>query len=264
MKDRLDAVRQNLLLDISGGIISMDDTDEPSDCQQHKDIYQSITAKQFEKAVEWARKKLQQNVHKKPPAWQHSKARKILQFDMASGLISRDDSPSYIRDQRPEYRAYPLKAFTEYVETMWKNIQGLTDNAAKDAVAVSEFRNLHKPRTTTHLGEPRWEGHPAQQLMKKHFDEGKLPTAAQKGLVSKPFKKLKNEKGPQGEKHSNDKELDSLIEKHIEYQQFSRRIIIRRIHQEVRARKFLRWLADKQKDKLKELGIVTIDHDIAI
>ena len=192
--------------------------------------------KKKEKEKEAARKKAESAATVKPKRWQDSKARKMLKADIEDGTVTVDaydalNNPDGTKAEdaylmRNEYQQYKFEKFQEFLEAMRVSIRNNKHRAARDAMAVTQFRQLHPKPAKNHRGEPRWEGSAAEAQLKKDIDNGVH-------LVKRP---------------------SEMRAETIVYQQYYLRTIISHIDQEVRARKFVVYLKDKNDKKKKELG----------
>lgn len=122
---------------------------------------------------------------------------------------------------RPEYQAYTLVKFEEYLELMREYTKTRQARASRDALAVAGWKQQYPTPPNNHRGEPRWEGSKAEQFLKQDMDK---------------------------DKHKLMKPID-LCHSRPEYQAYNTKTFSSHIDQEIRARKFKVFLYDKNEKK---------------
>ena len=167
----------------------------------------------------------------KPPAWGTSEAKELLEKDLRSGRIPLDKSKEwtskrvYDLPDRPQFRLFEYKRFVGNLRNLRNRIKELSQEATAAALALAHDRLIHPVAALNHQqgGAPRWEDSLAQKWLNEDIDEGKHETMQ-----------------PQ--------QLRATRE---EYKKFDKGVFAKHIYQEVRTRKFLVYLKEKEEKRKK-------------
>jgi hypothetical protein len=107
--------------------------------------------------------------------WNKSEAKKLLERDLASGMIpvsGREMGSHEVYASRPEYAAFPVDLFTRRLASMRVLARSQNARRASDAVALMHDRQLRPQATHSSNGVPRWEGSDAERLLKDDISNG--------------------------------------------------------------------------------------------
>jgi hypothetical protein len=167
----------------------------------------------------------------KPPTWGSSEAKDLLEKDLRSGRIPLDSSKEwtprrvYNMPDRPQFRLFEYKRFVGNLRNLRTRIKELSQDATVAALALAHDRLIHPVAALNHQqgGAYRWDGSSAQKWLNADIDEGKHETMQPKKLWAT----------------------------REEYKQFDKGVFAKHIYQEVRTRKFLVYLKDKEEKKKK-------------
>lgn len=185
-----------------------------------------------------------QNLEERRPKnidWKNSAARDIIIQDLESGLLSLD------RNEMPARMAWDLmyKNMIEFKDVLYTQFRDrLNDHrkvmSAKKIESKRQLdlfnysKTLHPPKEKNSKGEPIWENHPAQELLRKDVADMKHKEMKPQAL--------------QASRH--------------EYQVFDSKVFRDHIYQEIRRNKFMNYLNDKremeaeaQAERLKNMNL---------
>jgi len=173
------------------------------------------------------------NVDEDDDEWEHSDAKKLLKGDLLSGKIPLDGegmTPQEAYLQRPEFIASDpkYKRFPNRLRALREQLIAKNDRADEDREALLHDRKLHPIPERNHRGELRWEGSEVQRLLRLDMDSGKHKTMKPSELY-------------QSREEYNDKDKGYPLE-----------VFRQHIHQEVRKRKFDKYLTMKREKKDRE------------
>jgi hypothetical protein len=169
-----------------------------------------------------------------PPKWATSKARELLEKDLLSGRIPLERWTAanvYNLPDRPEFRLFEYKKFVTNLRNLRKRIKEQKQDATAAALALAHDRVIYPVAAVNGVnnhqgGAPRWEGSLAQKWLNDDIDEGKHE-------MMQPMQ---------------------LRQTRLEYMKFDKVIFGKHIHQEVKTRKFIIYLKEKQEKKKKKKG----------
>lgn len=102
-----------------------------------------------------------------PPPWQTSPAKQLL-TELYKDKLSWIHLclPEQIYHTEPLFEQYPWKNFQSNFNRLMDKLDLEEECIAFDQAAVDHYRNKKPQPLTTVRGEPFWEGHPAQALLK--------------------------------------------------------------------------------------------------
>jgi hypothetical protein len=107
--------------------------------------------------------------------WNKSDAKRLLERDLASGLIpvsGRDMGSLAVYASRPEYAAFPVNVFTRRLAALRVLARGQNARRASDAAALMRDQQLRPQATHNSNGVLRWEGSDAERLLKDDMSNG--------------------------------------------------------------------------------------------
>lgn len=111
----------------------------------------------------------------KPITWNKSKAKELLEADLATGRIpcdGRQMRAQEVYQTRPEYATVSLDTFRKKLAYLRKTTREANEQRAADATAYAQDRLLHPYTTHNNNGVPRWEGSDAQRFLKDDITAG--------------------------------------------------------------------------------------------
>lgn len=160
-----------------------------------------------------------------PTPWETAKG--LLISDICEGKITSSMPPKDVHNAREEYRLVPYANFRSNLRNLRLALQKTDERVAVDQAAFEKNRKAY-PALANPPGfsYPRWDGSPAQSLLKLDVDKGR-----------------NREMRPQ-----------QLRDTMVEYAPFPKDVFRKHIHQEVRSRKDKAyWLVrQRNKDETKE------------
>jgi hypothetical protein len=105
--------------------------------------------------------------------WKDSAAKDQLTNDILEGRVTLGMKPKAVLAMHPELYAPYAKNFSANYRSLQRSIQSLHARRDEDHAWVSHDRRLHPPSAVDLRGYPRWDGHPAQRLLKLDVAAGK-------------------------------------------------------------------------------------------
>lgn len=108
-------------------------------------------------------------------AWNKSEAKRLLEQDLASGIIPVNGGEMGSREvyaSRSEYAAFPIDVFTRRLASLRSIARGQNARRASDTAALMHDLQLHPQATHNSNGIPRWEGSDAERLLKDDITNG--------------------------------------------------------------------------------------------
>ena len=97
----------------------------------------------------------------RPPKWQNSDAKKLLQQDILDGKVTDSMMPKKVLAMCPEYEPYG-KNFGTNLRSLQKTIRENQAKADSDSAALAHDRRLFPPSANTSQVYPRWDGSEAE------------------------------------------------------------------------------------------------------
>jgi hypothetical protein len=161
-------------------------------------------------------------------SWKDSLAKRLLENDLKMGIIplsSEEMGPREVYIHRPEFSEFPYTNFQSNLRSLRKTIQEKHNSSEYDAAAILHDRQIHPKAVVNRNGKQRWEGSDAEFLLRQDIDN-------KFHLVMEP---------------------NALYNTRHEYKDnFSLTVFRKHIDQEVRRRKFISYLEDKDTKNKKK------------
>lgn len=150
-----------------------------------------------------------------PKKWGQSKAKQLLQRDLATGSIPLSGhlmNARQVYDSRPEYAMFPFDLFPRRLSALRTEAKAQNNRRNLDSQAYAHDRQLFPHPTHSTNGTPRWEGSEAERLLKLDITADLYPQHT-----------------PQ-----------EMYQSRRQYQDFSLEVFRGHIHQEIKRRKFVK------------------------
>jgi len=162
---------------------------------------------------------------KTPPKWINSQAKAYLLNLLTEGKIPEDMAPKRVYEKHckgcPEFALFGDKNFCSRLRSLRKKVSERSDRAARDSEALARDRMIYPRPCQDGFGLPYWPDSDAKKLLERDIDE---------------------------ENHLNTKTYALWMSKPEHYESIPCEVFVKRIHQEVKTRKFHTYVDDKRKE----------------
>jgi hypothetical protein len=149
--------------------------------------------------------------------WEESAVKKMMFDDIQNHFIPADMKSQAVRKLHTEYNDMDPLLFSSRLRSLRKNIALQNERIASNKLAHDHNRQLYPVEQFDMAHLPRWNGSPADELVKEDLSLGRYVFGGAPTL---------------------------LYKSRIKYQAFSLTVFRRHIHQEIQTRKYRKWYSD--------------------